>query len=156
MNLPPSIANACRPLFDALPMEQAMPHLVGSHPKMTEVVQGVVSHPEIANRPALIAGLWLYVDDLERSHAVSQSLETRTGSFWHAIMHRREGDAPNSRYWLGRAAEHPLLRERPELTPDRLVYEVSRIANGEDTPALVERQRTEWQALFEWCAAHGE
>src|SRR5687768_16030718 len=38
---------------------------------------------------ALVAGLWLWHDYLDESHAVSQSLHSPTGSFWHAIMHRR-------------------------------------------------------------------
>src|SRR5947208_9436780 len=36
------------------------------------------------------AGLWLYHDFLDESHAVSQEIDTPTGSFWHAVMHRRE------------------------------------------------------------------
>src|SRR5687768_17175198 len=39
---------------------------------------------------AILAGLWLFFDYLDESHKVSQALETPSGSFWHAIMHRRE------------------------------------------------------------------
>ena len=52
------------------------------------------------SRPGLVAGIWLYVDDLDRSHTISQSLDTVEGSLWHAIMHRRESDFSNSKYWL--------------------------------------------------------
>ena len=148
MNLPDDIAAACKPLFNTLPLDQAMPHLVGSHPTHTELVNRITQN--LADRPELIAGLWLYVDDLDRSHTVSQSVETKTGSYWHGIMHRREGDFSNSHYWHARAAGHPLLAERPDLDPDRLVDDVSKSSND---PALVQRQRSEWQALFEWCAA---
>src|SRR5688572_27783268 len=44
---------------------------------------------------ALLAGLWLWHDYLIESHHISQNLSTPTGSFWHAIMHRREGDFSN-------------------------------------------------------------
>src|SRR5258706_16358356 len=40
---------------------------------------------------AMLAGLWLWHDWLDESHQISQSLHSATGSFWHAIMHRREG-----------------------------------------------------------------
>src|SRR4028119_687385 len=53
------------------------------------------------------AGLLLLNDDLHASHEISQHIETPTGSYWHAIMHRREGDAFNSKYWWKRVGEHP-------------------------------------------------
>src|SRR5688500_4990238 len=51
---------------------------------------------------ACMAGLWLYHDFLDESHAISQDLHTVEGSYWHAIMHRREPDAWNSKYWFRR------------------------------------------------------
>ena len=157
MNLPASIAEACKPLFDALPLDQAMPRLTGSEPKHTALVETVLREPALANRSDLAAGLWLYVDDLERSHAVSQSLETPSGSYWHGVMHRREGDFSNSHYWLRRAERHPLLTARqsydPEGLPEGLIDAVAKVSSV-DPPSLVERQRAEWRTLFEWCASN--
>jgi hypothetical protein len=152
LTLPPDIAAACTPLFEAAPFEHSMPHLLGSHAAQTALVESAVRSPALADRPDLIAGLWLYVDDLDRSHAISQSLDDATGAYWHGIMHRREGDFSNSHYWMRRAARHPLRQSRPDLDPDALVDQVE-AARGSDIPALVARQREEWQALFEWCAA---
>lgn len=151
LNLPAEIAEACAPLFEVLPLDQAMPRLVGSYPQQTALVESLLQHPALANRPELAAGLWLYVDDLERSHVVSQSLEDATGSYWHGIMHRREGDFSNSHYWMRRASSHPLLQEDASLDPDKLIDEVA-AARGQDDSALVQRQRAEWQRLFAWCA----
>ena len=59
--------------------------------------------------PLCRAGLWLYFDFLDESHRSSQEIETPDGSFWHAIMHRREPDAENSKYWWRRVGKHPVL-----------------------------------------------
>jgi hypothetical protein len=54
--------------------------------------------------------LHLLNDDLQRVHAIAQSMEgDRTADYLHAIVHRREGDYGNSKYWLGRAQGHPVL-----------------------------------------------
>src|SRR3954462_10860641 len=60
---------------------------------------------------AMLAGLWLWHDWLDESHHISQSLASSTGSFWHAIMHRREGDFSNSKYWYARLQNHPVLQQ---------------------------------------------
>ena len=150
MKLPESIAKACEPLFAVTPMDQAMCHLTGSDPSHTALVEQVLKDPAMKGRNDLAAGLWLYVDDLDRSHTVSQSLTDSTGSFWHGIMHRREGDFANSHYWMRRATQHPLIANDPHLDPDSLIDAVARA--GAEEAKLVERQRAEWRALFEWCA----
>src|SRR6187401_2907583 len=58
---------------------------------------------------ACLAGLWLRFDDLDESHRVSQELHNAEGSFWHAVMHRREGDFGNSKYWWRRVGLHPVF-----------------------------------------------
>lgn len=57
---------------------------------------------------ACIAGLWLRHNFLEDAHVISQALEDADGSFWHAIMHRREPDAANAAYWFRRVGAHPI------------------------------------------------
>ena len=68
------------------------------------------------------SGLWLWHDFLDESHTISQGIETPDGSFWHGIMHRREGDFSNSKYWYRRVGQHPayatLAAEVRELTRD--------------------------------------
>jgi len=63
---------------------------------------------------ACLAGLWLWNDCLEESHGISQGIETPEGSWWHAIMHRREGDFSNAKYWFRRVGEHPLFSKLAE------------------------------------------
>jgi hypothetical protein len=57
---------------------------------------------------ACVAGLLLLYDDLDESHAISQELEDTNGSYWHAIMHRREPDYGNAKYWFARVRRHPI------------------------------------------------
>jgi hypothetical protein len=57
-----------------------------------------VRHREMAR--ACLAGLWLYHGFLDESHRISQALHGRDGSYWHGIMHRREGDFANAKYWF--------------------------------------------------------
>ena len=154
LTLPKELSEALEPLFTTLPLEQAMARLQGSHPQHAALVQEILRNPALSGRPELASALWLYVDDLDRSHTISQSIEDATGSYWHGIMHRREGDFSNSHYWMRRAAPHPLLRSKLALDPDALIDQVA-AARGKDDPTLVEQQREEWKTLFEWCAAQG-
>jgi hypothetical protein len=48
---------------------------------------GTVSQKSVSQGCAMLAGLWLWHDALEESHKISQSLDSPTGSFWHATMH---------------------------------------------------------------------
>jgi len=155
MDLPEPVASALRPLFDRLPLEQAMPTLVvreGAAPDHIQAVQQAISESEeILQCPALVAGLWLYIDELDRSHTISQDLKDATGSFWHGIMHRREGDFSNSHYWFRKAGVHPAMRNIPDYDAHAFIDEVEQ--QHADNPApLLDRQRREWAALFAWCA----
>ena len=55
------------------------------------------------------AGLWLAYTHLAECHRIAQSHESPDGNYWHAIMHRREGDFWNSKYWFRRVGQHPML-----------------------------------------------
>ncbi len=57
--------------------------------------------------PAWKAALHLWNDDLEAAHELVQELHSATGSALHGIVHRREGDYDNARYWFVRAGDHP-------------------------------------------------
>ena len=57
------------------------------------------------------AALWLYYDYLDESHRISQDIGSTTGSYWHGIMHRREPDYMNAKYWFRRVPRHPVFEE---------------------------------------------
>lgn len=123
------------------------------------------------------AAISLWNDDLPTAHAVFQADDSADASLWHAILHRREGDFSNSKYWLARAGAHPVYPvltrlAAPLLTsPDvasvflplkRAGWSAPGFADAvrqlveTDDPAgrslAVHLQRLEWQALFYHCA----
>ena len=55
------------------------------------------------------SGLWLGHNFLDASHTLSQSNYSTTGSFWHGIMHRREGEFSNAKHWFRKAGDHPVF-----------------------------------------------
>jgi len=112
--------------------------------------------------PACAAGLWLYHDYLDESHAISQDLPTAEGSFWHAILHRREPDAANSKYWWRQVGAHPVLDQLREqcpalgytyTTPAAFVDCCERVrGSGTADEEVAKRvQLLEWQLLFDHC-----
>jgi hypothetical protein len=111
---------------------------------------------------ACLGGLWLRFDHLDESHTISQEIETPTGSFWHAIMHRREPDAGNSKYWWRRVGNHPVIAELEQrATEQRLPYssptafvdfcERVRDTGLPEEEAAKRVQALEWQILFDHC-----
>ncbi|MFO0816759.1 MAG: hypothetical protein U1A77_02380 [Pirellulales bacterium] len=58
-----------------------------------------------------LSGVWLLHNFLDESHSLSQDIHTASGSYWHGIMHRREPDFGNSKYWFRQAGDHPAYSE---------------------------------------------
>ena len=59
---------------------------------------------------------WLH-GFLDESHELCQKDHTTEGSYWHALMHRSEGDFSNSMYWYQKVGKHtifPALRAEVE------------------------------------------
>jgi hypothetical protein len=122
-----------------------------------------------------ISAVWLYHDFLDESHTISQEIETTTGSYWHGLMHRREPDYFNSKYWFRRVGDHaafgPLsaaAREAAQTVDepkaaflkhgggwDPFAYvDLCESAAGRGSPAeqlCRHIQLLEWQILFDHC-----
>lgn len=141
------------------------------------------AHTKIVDRDmaaCCVSGVWLLHDYLDESHSVSQGIHTPSGSFWHAIMHRREGDFSNAKYWFRRVGRHPVFdaigESAAELaagypmgggaeqavkqlisggTWDPCAFVDSCQANvagrGRDGEFCLDIQQAEWELLFDHC-----
>ena len=114
--------------------------------------------PEISSRPdakAVKAGLLCIHDYLEESHQYSQSVQHdgrhRAGDYWHHIMHRREPDYSNAKYWSRAVGHHPLLDELPDvIAPLFAQFEDSQVLDWQ-TP-LVSSGRWSLNEFVDCCA----
>jgi hypothetical protein len=112
------------------------------------------------------AGLWLYHDYLDESHAISQEIPGATGSLWHGIMHRREPDHANAAYWMRRVGTHPVYDDLARAAAklgyaghgsnwDAFAFNDAcerHRGKGDTTEELLRRvQLAEWELLFAWC-----
>jgi len=98
---------------------------------------------------ACLAGLWLMYDCLDESHRISQEIETPSGSYWHGIMHRREPDFDNAKYWFRRVGQHPIFGRLAEAA--REIAEV----NPADRAAAFLLEQSAWDPFrfVDLCAA---
>jgi hypothetical protein len=104
-----------------------------------------------------LSGLWLLHHCLDESHEISQSIHTPEGSFWHAIMHRLEGDFSNAKYWYRNAGSLSIDAEIERMTgeswnPSKFVDRCQQeTRSGNLSEGSREIAVAEWTALFEYC-----
>jgi hypothetical protein len=134
---------------------------------------GAPRDPELA--ASCLSALWLRHGFLDESHRLSQGIPSAEGSFWHGIMHRREGDYPNAKYWFRRVGSHPLFPDlqaaareiaaqgdgpaaramagRPAWDPNAFIdlCEIAVTHGKPDDPLWCAVQRAEWELLFDSC-----
>lgn len=173
---PAEIVNTLGPGF---PREVFRPVLAALTPESLFAGRKIVD--ENAARCS-VSGLWLLHDFLDESHTISQEIKTVDGSYWHGIMHRREPDYGNAKYWFRRVGEHPVFkplatraRELAEAEasalpqpmnfllrqtswdPNRFIDLCEAFAGRQSADRKAELlarriARAEWDLLFEHCA----
>jgi len=102
--------------------------LPGLGPEVRSAVQPSVALGQAVDALGLsgeVAGLarsaaLLWHDHLDESHTVSQDIGSTNGSFLHGIMHRREPDYSNAKYWFHRVGDHPCFSTLASAATDYL------------------------------------
>jgi hypothetical protein len=86
---------------------QPRPGVLALH-ELEAALNGFFSAHKVQPRiqPYLKSAALLWHDHLDASHTISQDLETADGSWLHGIMHRREPDFGNAKYWFRRVGQH--------------------------------------------------
>ena len=62
--------------------------------------------PEL-QRQAARGLVLLWHDHFDAAHEIVQPVETAEASYVHAVLHRREPDYSNAKYWFRRVRQHP-------------------------------------------------
>lgn len=115
----------------------------------------------------LVRGGLLYaLDDLEGSHRLFQDAAGDLSAYWHGMLHRREGDFDNARYWFRRAGPLPFfgalhgraasdsaqMAKQSSWDPYLFTGECEQARFGADeiTGELISLQRAEFDVVFDY------
>ncbi len=146
---------AGHPLPRLVPQQEWNPELTASlKDTSTDVLFEGQPLKDTTFAKAIKSGLLLWNDALDVSHTISQDLLNPTGSYWHGIMHRREPDYSNAKYWFGRVGTHPIfpvLRERTRT----LLKEIQNPSPALTAMAQTIEENAQWDAyqFIDWCQA---
>jgi hypothetical protein len=117
---------------------------------------------------ALVRGALFYATDaIHEAHTLFQEAKGDLGSYWHGMMHRREGDFDNARYWFRRAGVLPFFSEMHRAASESSALmarqsnwdpylftgecEQARFGDTDSLTTLAALQRVEFEVLFDYC-----
>jgi len=125
------------------------------------------------------AGLILAAGGWDEAHRIVQELDTPEAQYWHAIVHRREPDSSNAKYWFRQVGHHPVMDQLVVILsgpegPDKTVLQQLTKSEKWDPfkyvdvcmachsgsqkellPILLDIQHKEFMSLLDYCTQHG-
>jgi len=112
-------------------------------------------------------GLCYALDAIDEAHKIFQDSPGDLGAYWHGMIHRREGDFDNARYWFRRAGFLPVFGELHRAACEHSAVmarqsnwdpylftgecEQARFGETESLAELAQLQRVEFELLFDYC-----
>lgn len=128
-------------------------------PDLSSQIANLIKAKSVSDNVAAL--LYLLNDDLDGAHTLSQAHEDNaTSNYIHQIVHRREGDYSNARYWVMRTGSHPFYAtladlaataKRTQWDPNEMIAWASR---GEYFANSLNDAET--QRLLTWCVANSK
>ena len=163
--------------------EHFLTKLLPSEPSDYSLVQllraaddATLSGQRAIGQPAAFAlvrgGLFYALYAIHDAHTIFQDAKGDLGAYWHGMMHRREGDFDNARYWFRRAGTLPFFSDlhRVASTHSALMArqsnwdpyaftgecEHARFGETESLKELAELPRVEFETIFGYCWRQSE
>ncbi len=119
---------------------------------------GIASPANSVAHQCAQSGVWLIANELDRCHQLCQDLKQNDAKYWHGIMHRREGDFWNAKYWMKQIGNHPVMEQLKARFPEygnsqKFVDLCEQIVTKKkgDKAKAIEIQWTEMQLLLDHC-----
>ncbi|ORY32166.1 hypothetical protein BCR39DRAFT_524435 [Naematelia encephala] len=107
-------------------------------PALTSQISDLKAHQFVK------AALHLANDDIKRCHDVTEKNQgDPTADVLHAVLHRREGDYWNSKYWISNVSSHPLFPSTS--SAKKFVDSCESVKPGSDEEKRL--RETQWEEL---------
>lgn len=160
-----SAENLLAKLTPAEPLDWELPRRIREADDAT--IFGKMAITSVPHAALVRGGLFYAVDALDAGHAIFQDAHSDLGSYWHGMMHRREGDFDNARYWFRRAGAQPFfsalhaaaaeysadMARQSNWDPYLFTGQCEQARHGAEE--LVEEmrrlQRAEFEVIFDYC-----
>src|SRR5215211_4174172 len=123
-------------------------------PQQRPGIQSVVEIDKVLGPtadPLVRATVLLWHDHVDEAHAVAQSIESVDGSYLHGVVHRREPDYSNAKYWFRRVGRHRCFEDLADaayVVLDLIFYE-----HDKTPPPLIVKGKWDPFAFIDACEA---